>query len=321
MACPPDNSDSCGCLYPSNSGCITLRNIERDCIDDYVFNGKTLTQGLNKIIEYVCDNVSPSGYTFITESCNSSITVSQSIVGDQVIYTVCLNPQITTNISNAQSDIAAINACLTDTVKDITSDSLDVTVSSTSDCGRTLRIEYSPSGDAEYDGIVWNDFTKNGTNAAGGVQVLKSYTRNYAVDSRIGDGDEIRWRISGQVASDGGITDTIRLEIMDVNSAIVLYSVDGTGNPTSPFTSYNIEGTITVDYTNSQAYLTFLDDHLHVANGTANSTALSGGVINSLLTGVDYSSLGIRVSYVNNTNLGATDNFVRQLMVEVRKKI
>ena len=76
-----------------------MQKIDGDCID-FSFNGKTLSVAFQEVIDYVCDNINPSGYTFIVESCNSNIIVTQEVVGDQVIYTVCLDPAVITQIVN-----------------------------------------------------------------------------------------------------------------------------------------------------------------------------------------------------------------------------
>jgi len=75
-----------------------------------------------------------------------------------------------------------------------------------------------------------------------------------------------------------------------------------------------------VNFTLIQKHFTMINNLVPFASGTS-GTVSPNGSINSLLTGVDYSSLMIRISYVNNTLLSSTDNYVRNLMVEVRKKI
>ena len=320
MSCS-DNSSPCGCKYPSNTNCVTIKGVPTNCIG--AFNGKDLSEGLNLIIDYVCDLDTPSGNIYVVDSCDSNITVESETVGDTTTYTVCLDPDIPLDIATNTANIATLSNCVEDGVLNIVSDDITITEEASETCGRTLRLTYTPSAETELDGIIYNDTDTDGTNGGGTLQTLKSFNWNYVSDSVIEIGDEIRIQTTGKTEAVASVVDTIILDLFDATSATQLaeFSLANAVN-TAGFSSWRINSVITVvDVDNGDAIWSaeFTSNFLEPGNtGMTNKNVI---MIDKEVNLIDWSNLTIRVRYNNISTAGATDNYAKKLMVEVRKNI
>lgn len=321
MACPEIIIDDCGCAHQHSAKCVFYRGTSAlSCID--VTNGDDLETALININEAVC-NLTPSGSITIVESCNDDIEVTSSTVGTATTYTICLNSDITDNIQENTDNIADLFACLNNTVADIVSDTITVTEDSSGDCGRTIRIEFSPSGTTVIDGIIENDTTVYSADGTGGSQVLKSSTYNLTDDNLLTTGDNVLLLAEGQYAFDEsatGLSDTITLEIR--NAGVTRFSISNSAPRSVPKYGWRIEVTYTVTGTTTGQVTVFYWQNL-VANGTEAiaSSGLPKTIFSKAVTGMDYTAFNWRIVDVNDSELGATYNFLNHFQAEVRKNI
>lgn len=324
MACPctTNSCNNCSCTYPSTTACVTWKGASISCGDTVIATqGDVLTDILTNITDLACGNITPSGQVYIVEGVTNQTTVTENTVGNETTYTVGLASAITTTISNHTSSIASINACLTNTVEDLISDTITITEESSDSCGRTLRLEFTPSGSVSYDGIVYNDTTKVGTTGGVGNKTLKSFDYDYLFNNNITENDEIRFKATGQIFGDTDDVDTVKLEIYDSNSSTLLYGESFGGFDKVNKQSWVLNGELTVG-TGDEALLSLNFLANSKQNGTkATPNSASQVVVNYDVTGIDWTGLEIRIVYVHDSTSGATFNFARQLLVEVRKYI
>lgn len=193
MSCNND-INPCGCLHEHSSKCIFYYGDSLPCID--VVYGDDLETILTNINTAVCE-LTPSGSTYSFSSCDTNIAVTSVTTGTNTAVEICLDSDLVTEITNNTTAISTINACLTNTIADILSDTITITEESSDSCGRTLRLEFTPSGSIVYDGIIYNDLNKVGTSGAVGDKVLKSFTTDYT-DYNFTEGDEIRFKSNGR---------------------------------------------------------------------------------------------------------------------------
>lgn len=324
MACN-DVVSPCGCTNPVGGNCVFYQGANLTCLDvtkgdDY----DTILQSLNSL---VCDLVAPSGSSTVITGC-SSITVSEIEGG----YNVCLSSATETQIDNNTTNISTLSTCVDNGVLDIVSNggTIDVTVDTpSSGCGRVINIDViTPSGLTVVDGIIYSDSAKVGATGGTGIDlVLKSsgssisdYVSNYGLEN----GDEIRWRATGQIHGDSSGADQLKFDLFDTPSSIV---GGGTfvGFSNDLKSSWLLEGSITIlDNTPLAASL--------LVNAQMRRTTLENGVegnatrdiylINEEVTNVDLSTLSLRIKYYRQVSSGlSATNFARQLVVEIRKKL
>jgi hypothetical protein len=318
MSCNND-INPCGCLHEHSSKCIFYYGENLPCID--VVYGDDLETILTNINTAVCD-LTPSGSTYSFSSCDSNIVVTSTTSGTNTDVEICLDSDLVTEITNNTSAISAINACLTNTIADILSDTITITEESSDSCGRTLRLEFTPSGSIVYDGIIYNDLNKNGTSGAVGDKVLKSFTTDYT-DYNFTEGDEIRFKSNGQILGDTADVDSVKFEVFDVNSATLLYSSNFSGFDKVNKQSWKLEGDITyTDITSGEVAINIDFFANSLQNGSiSNLTNNSQMVVNSIFNISDITNLRLRLVYDHQSTSGATNNFARQFLVEIRKKI
>ena len=316
--CHRHNSNcSCACKDQVKGKCVFYQGANLDCLD--VSKGDNYDSILVKLNTLICDILPPSGLTTVVDSCDGNIEVSSVLVDGVNTYTVCLNSDITDQITENTNDILTINACLANTVEDLVSDSITITEESSDACGRTLRLEVlPPSGIPVYDGIIYNNIDNSGTNGFGGKQALKTFTYDYVANSNISDGDEIRFRAIGQTAAVGGVVDTVQIEIY-YGGGILADSFTFSPFASSGNSSWVVDGVLTVEISNNSFLYTIRGETSNVANATFSSVKPVGKI--GSYDGTFFDTLSIRVYYTNTTMQFGTNNFCRQLMVEVRKKI
>lgn len=316
-SCPSCES-KCGCSHEHSTKCSFYYGDNLPCID--VVYGDDLETILTNINTAVCE-LTPSGSTYSFSSCDTNIAVTSVTTGTNTEVEVCLDSDLVTEITNNTSAISTINACLTNTIADILSDTITITEESSDSCGRTLRLEFTPSGSIVYDGIIYNNKTAVGTTGGVGNKTLKSFDYDYFSNNNITENDEIRFKATGQIFGDGSDVDTVKLEIYDSNSSTLLYGESFGGFDKVNKQSWVLNGELTVG-TGDEALLSLNFLANSKQNGTkATPNSASQVVVNYDITGIDWTGLEIRIVYVHDSTSGATFNFARQLLVEVRKYI
>jgi hypothetical protein len=314
--------DNCGCLSQINSKCVFYKSTNLECID--VIKGDDLEKILKSLNTIVCDLQAPSGLQYVVDSCDGNITVSTDTTDGVTTYTVCLSSDITDAIENNTTNISTLSACVQNGVVDIVSDTAIITEDSSSDCGRVLRIEIpAPSGTPTLDGIIYNNTDKDGTTGGVGDKTLKSFNWNYSTLNSITDSDEIRIRATGQIFPDGVDVDVVKLQLFDATGASILWEDTFSGfdkvNKQSWMANLSL---VVVDVAAGDGLLTAM----FIANSTQNGTKSAPikntkEIVDFEVSGIDYSNLTFKVIYEHNCTSGATYNFARNLMVEVRKFI
>lgn len=310
------------CINQYKGECVFYNGTNLSCIN--VTKGDNYDDILSSINDVICDILPPSGVETQVTSCDSNIVVTSSESAGIVTYQVCLSSDITTDITQNSNDIADLQTCVESGVLDITSSTLDITVTDTTDCGRALNIEIpTPSASPTYDGIIYNNSDKSGTTGSTGDKLLKSFNFDYITNSVLANDDEIRFVATGQIKGDGTNVDAVKIQIYNNSTSTVIHTDKFTGFPVGDLTvSWKAEGEIAV--TDVGAGDAVYNVHLHFTtklNGTKSTWAGASDNINVDLAGLDYSDLSIFIIYEHNSTTGATDNFARKLMVEVRKKI
>lgn len=320
MACNNNDVDNCGCSHQHSAKCIFYKGGTLSCID--VVYDDDLETILENIDAAVCA-LTPSGSVSVVESCDENIEVTSETSGQTTTYTVCLNSDITDRITELENDVGVLETCVENGVLDITSTTLTITETDTGECGRTLNIEFNPSGIVTYDGIIHNDTDKDGTTGAVGDKILKSFNYDYETNNLIAANDEIRFTATGQIYGDGAAVDTVKIQLFDAGGATVLWESTYAGFALGDvYYSWRADAELVVtDVAGGEGLLNIHFLAIPKINGIKSNTTISLQEINTDVTGIDYTNLSIRVIYIHNSTTGATDNFARKLMVEVRKYI
>lgn len=322
--CEPFPCESCEINLPTK--CVWFKGKE-DLCDGLGEYGDDLETILYNFSDAICA-LSPSGIpSTIVDSCNSSISVSSSTSDVTTTYTVCLNPEITNTIATHTSQIATLSTCTSNAIVEIISDTLSVSnEGASSPCGRTWRVEYTASGVATYDGIVYNDTTISTTVplGTGGTQTVKLFNHDYITYNNIANGDSIAFYIDGEITANGsGDTDIVIVELFDATSSTILDSTSLTGMVSSVGVStYEIEGILEVNDAagGTGVYKIYARSTHNTANVFTDVTRpKSKSRVD--ISGIDYTNLTIRVRQNNVSNLSATNNTVGKLKVQVTKKI
>lgn len=330
MSCN-NNNNPCkdlGCLYPSNTDCVWLKGIDTNCLG--IKNKDLLTDALNTLISEVC-SLSPSGIpnNVVVNNSDGNLDVNFLTVGNTTTYTVNLNSDIITDITNLQINVGALTACCSNTITG--ADLIGGTDIGITDNGDgTFTIDYIGTPTPVYDGIVYNDFQPIA--GSGGItnlpQELKSYNENYT-NFNISNGDEIRYVLEGQLASDNTIAtvddiivDWFNAGAFTVVSTITFDSFNSgrIGDPVN-YTSWRIEGTLSVkDANTGLCSLTTKLIAYPKVNGLLSNGHIEQFYINGTVAGVDFTNLSLRLFYVRNTNSNI-NNYAQRFMVEIRKAI
>ena len=313
----PSCDSTCGCPQQVKGTCVFYQGANLNCLD--VTKGDTYDSILVTLNDLICNLNPPSGIaTVVTSVCPSgSITVTNPSAN---VYNVCLSTATQTQINNNTTSIAALSACLTNTVANITTDG-SITIGTTSGpCGKTFDLSVpTPSGTPIYDGIVYNNLDKSGTSGGIGTKLLKSFNWNYTSNNKLDVGDEIRFASNGQILGDGFNVDVVVIQLFDATGSTLLSSHAFGGFDKLNKQSWYAKGVLSViDGTTGLLSLEFLTNSLQNSE-SSNLTSNSQLMVSEEVIGIDYSNLTIRIQYGHNSTSGATDNYARQLMVEVRK--
>ncbi len=328
MSCNNVDTNDCGCSHTHDSKCIIYTGQNLSCIS--VVSGDDLTTVLENINETIC-SLTPSGVPTVVVQEGSGIDVTSSTVGDITTYTIALDATVITALTNIGISLSTINACLSSTVREIVSTTLSITEVNTTSCGKKILIEsIAPSSVPLEAGIIYNDSTKVGaTGGTGGDLTLKTSVSSISYyETNIGFqvGDEIRWRATGQIDGGVGDMDDVKFDLFDTPTGLIPSSgviFNGFGSSTKA--SWLMNGTITIlDNTplNSTLLVSATLQRTQTENDVVSNANRDIYIINKEVTGVDLSTLILRIRYVRNVNASySATNFARQLMVEVVKAI
>lgn len=317
--CYNSSCDStCGCPQQVKGTCVFYQGANLDCLD--VTKGDTYDSILANLNTIVCNLQAPSGIQTTLTGC-SSITVTQTSATN---YNVCLSSATQTQINNNTTNISTLFACVANGVLDITSSTLDITEVDTDVCGRTLNIEIpTPSGVPVLDGIIYNNVDKSTYLNTTSNKTLKTHTGNYISVYNLQANDEIRFRATGQVLGDGSLADDVIIQLYDSSSSSVIDTQSIRGFDLVNKQSWIANASITVidESAGTALYqLEFFSNSLD--NGLmAVPNSNSRFLINKDLSAVDFDNLTINIIYNHVSTTPDTNNFARQLMVEVRKYI
>ena len=318
---PCHNCESdCGCSHEHSAKCSFYYGSSLPCIG--VVYGDDLQTVIENISAAVCE-LTPSGSTYSFSSCDSNIVVTSTTSGTNTDVEICLDSDLVTQIETNTTNIGVLSACVNNTVADLLSNTITITEVSSNDCGRVLQLEYNPSASVvTYDGIIYNDLNKVGTSGAVGDKVLKSFTTDYS-DYNFTEGDEIRFKSNGQILGDTTDVDSVKFEVFDVNSATLLYSSNFSGFDKVNKQSWKLKGDITyTDIPSGEVAINIEFFANSLQNGSiSNLTNNSQMVVNSIFNISDITNLRLRLVYDHQSTSGATNNFARQFLVEIRKKI
>lgn len=321
--CYNSSCDStCGCPQQVKGTCVFYQGANLDCLD--VTKGDTYDSILANLNTIVCNLQAPSGIQTTLTGC-SSITVTQTSATN---YNVCLSSATQTQINNNTTNIADLSTCVDAGVLDLVSNDGSVTITvdtPSTGCGRILDLSIpTPSGTPIYDGIVESNNDKSTYTNTVGTKILKTSTwNNFVTNNNLSNGDEIRFRLSGQVTGDGTDVDNITIQLFNGSTASSISDKSVSGFDLTNRQSWIAEGVITVtDVVNGDGIysLTFFSNSL-ANGGFANPNSNTKILINEDISGVDYDNLLIKVIYDHQSTTSDTTNFARQLMIEVRKKI
>jgi hypothetical protein len=315
-------TSTCSCPQQIKGTCVFYQGANLDCLD--VTKGDNYDSILVTLNDLICNLNPPSGIATVVTGC-SSITVTNP---SDNVYNVCLSSATQTQINDNTSNIAALSACVDAGVLDIISNDGSVTITvdtPSTGCGRIIDLSVpTPSGTPVYDGIVESNNDKSTYTNTPGTKVLKASTFNsFVTDSLLSNGDEIKFRLSGQITGDGSDVDTVTIQLFNGSTALSISDKEIKGFDLTNRQSWIAEGVITVtDVVNGDGLysLTFFSNSL-ANGGFANPNSNTKVLINEDISGIDYDNLIVKVIYDHKSTTTDTSNFARQLMIEVRKKI
>jgi len=155
--------DSCSCLYPNTTDCTSYSGSTISCLD--ITKGDDLTDIIKKFATAICEAVPGSGYTYTLQSCDSNITVSSSTVGTATTFTVCLSSNITSDITQLQTDVESLQTCCDQSITTLISSDGSVTVSD--EGSNTWDITITPPSGNTYWSTIGNGGLDDSTNFIG----------------------------------------------------------------------------------------------------------------------------------------------------------
>ena len=318
--CYNSSCDStCGCPQQVKGTCVFYQGANLDCLD--VTKGDTYDSILANLNTIVCNLQAPSGIQTTLTGC-SSITVTQTSATN---YNVCLSSATQTQINNNTSNIAGLSACASGLVSNITTSTpgLTITPGSPTICGRPFTIDYTPTPVDTVDGIVESNNDKSTYTNTPGTKVLKTYTNSFASTYSLSNGDEIRFRASGQITGDGTNVDEVTIQLFNNFTSLPISDKTVSAFDLTNRQSWIAEGVITVtDIVNGDGIYSLTFTSSSVANGGfTNPNSNCKILLNEDISSISYNNLRINVIYNHKSTTSDSANFVRQLMVEVRKKI
>ena len=316
------STDNCGCLNPTNTDCVFIKSLDSNCLN--INNGDTLTSALTEVLTYVC-NITPSGSLITVVEEGTGVTVTSSTNNNTTTYVVNISQEVLDQINTTEANVIEALDCNTQQVYDIVSidNSVTVTVESSDSCGRILNLSVpSPSGSFYKGGIIYNNASKVGTSGASTQQTLKSFkiSDNYDT-STLTDGDEIRFRATGQIKGDDALSDTLIIELHD-NSGLLISKTFSGFSASNSYNSFIADCSLTItDYSSGEGVLNIIVNRNSVINGNVYSVGKNLLMVNADVTSIDFSTLEIHIDFNHLSSSSGSDNYARQLLVEIAKTI
>lgn len=320
-SCKTYNVTECGCPQQIDSKCVFYKGPTTPCLE--ITTSTNLEDIIEAIDAAICDLSPVSGNIYNVAGVSGQITVVETEVGNTTTFTVGIDSNITNKITNLESAVTTLQTCCDESVKEITTDTPSY-LTITDEGSGTWNIDFNPSTTTTFDGIIHSDIVAATTPTGTGADVLvKSFSNNYVANNDIQDGDEIRFYVSGRILGNETVSDSIKIDIYDTTTATLLTSTvfNGFSTASGLISSYFITGSIVVDLTNSAGLLTLNMDRNTQTAGIEGDKGKGMINVDDYFTGTNYTNLTIRVRQVNNSNQTFTNNNVRRLVVEVRKKI
>ena len=327
----PSCDSTCGCPQQVKGSCVFYQGANLTCLD--VTKGDDYDSILASLNTLICDLVAPTGIQTTLTGC-SSITVTQT---SSTNYNVCLSTATQTQINNNTSNIATLSNCVNLGLYDIvsTDNSVNITVATPSTgCGVILDLSVPvPSGLPIVDGIIYSNTVKEGTIAGtGGDEVLTESPAtgpdsigNYYTSYGLEVGDEIRWRANGQIQASATNADKVKFDLFDGVTGILNGNIFGSFSTDSVTSSWEMEATAIVTDNTPGASEVLIDAKFFQhskPNGIVNNGRGESYLFNQTISNIDLSTLQVRIKYQREAaGVSALDNFARQLVVEIRKKL
>lgn len=321
-SCHGGCTTSCSCITQTKGNCVFYQGSNLSCLG--VTKGDNYDEILVNLNDLVCDLVPPSGIFTTLTTCNSGdISLTLTTPSGIPNYRVCLNPNIRTQLDTNTSNINVLDKCIENGVLNIVSDDIVVSVETTAECGRTLRLDLvSPSGLPTYDGIIYSDLTKSGTSGAvGATETLKYWDNDYIASNSLTTGDEIRFTVAGQIDPTALGTDTVTIELYNTFTASVIDSTSYSswlGFPGKQ-SSFVFNGVISLASLTNGRYTLMLDTNN--ADNSQFSICNNSSMKSYDVSTYNFSYLRIAVKFLTTSGATSGNNYVHKLMVEVRKKI
>ena len=333
----PSCDSTCGCPQQVKGSCVFYQGANLTCLN--VTKGDDYDSILASLNTLICDLVAPSGNTtVVTSSCaNNGIVLTSSTVGSTTTYNVCLNQNVLDDIEANTIDIATLSACVNSGVLDLVSNDGSVYISvdtPSTGCGVILDLSVpTPSGTPIVDGIIYSNTVKEGTIAGiGGDEVLTKSPAtgpdsigNYYTSYGLEVGDEIRWRANGQIQASATNADKVKFDLFDGVTGILNGNIFGSFTTDSVTSSWEMEATAIVT-DNTPGASEVLIDVKFFPHSRPNGIVTNGRgdqyLFNQTISNIDLSTLQVRIKYVREAaGVSASNNFARQLVVEIRKKL
>lgn len=315
---------NCGCNPSVKGKCVFYRGATLTCLGEDITTGMNYDAILAILVDSICGGISnPSGHVYTVIGTSNEINVSNTTIGNVTTYQVSLSNTIKDEIADIQSDIASLQTCCDASIKEITTNT-PFNLLITDEGSGTWNIDFqNPSGNYNYDGIVYNDTTAATLPAGSGTTVVvKTFNRNYVSQNNISDNDEIKFQFTGKIQAGVAATDSLIVELFDATTLTVLASVNLGSFNTNGISSYVIDGILDVISVGSKTgLLTVRIERNNVDNGTTSDLVRAVANINQDVTNINYNNLTIRLKQNNISSVNSVDNRCRKFTVEVRKYI
>lgn len=310
----PICTQNCGCKITLGAECVFYNGNATPCLN--IAGGTDLATIINRIDGAICA-LTPSGMrNSVVLGVSGRTSVTSSTIGSTTYYTVDLSNNITNQLSYLNTQVSSINSYLPSTLTTITSSSLTITNPS----GHIVNIEAAPTA-RNYTGITYADYTTHDSNT---TSIMINNTQNFITKSSVAVGDKIKYTIVGQYST---FASNPVFTISLLNGSTVLNT--NIGSPNTGIGNKNgliIE--ITIFVTSSSTGV--LNCIWTESEGTAINTSpqvtdpkIFGNrksVFGKVLTGIDYSNLGVKIEQTAGDTSLANYNLINLFTSEIIKK-
>jgi hypothetical protein len=316
-SCSPQNSDNCGCIEQVSGKCVFYQSATTTCLG--ITKGTTYDNIISAIDTKLCTlGASAVQQVYVTQGTSNEIAVSSATVGNTTTYTVRLDDNVLNHLEAIDSTLSDLEACVSDSIQQITSSSLLVTSGGTFGCGKSVNIEYIGSP-IRTSGILSND-TLNTTIAPGtSNQVVLDRVLNFTAKGTTTQ-DIIELNYSLQVGSSTLFTLNI---LNDINT---IYSVSFITGDTIV---NSVTGKTVINLTSLTTALVNTEIHVNKASNeaspiitnisTANRVTGAFSATRANMTNINLSALRVRIIMTNNGT--STNDVFGDLVSEIKFKI